>query len=126
MIANEASVKQLMITEGFIGGKELMDKGLIFWTMSLWDKDADMKSFRNSAPHRKAMQNLPKWCNEATYTHWLQEEPILPPWDIVQNKILKEGVITKVRRPSERHQSKSFPPIKWTKTERVFKAQAQK
>jgi len=124
MSANEASVKQLRITAGFRTGKELIDKGFTFWTITLWEKDADMKSFRNSEPHRKAMQRLPEWCNEATYLHWLQEEPVLPSWDIVYERMLKEGTVSKVRHPSEYHLTKSFPPIKWTKMERKFKYKA--
>ena len=120
MSANGASVKQLRITAGFKTGKELIDKGLTFWTLTLWEKDADMKSFRNSEPHRRAMQKLPEWCKEATYTHWLQEEPILPGWDIVYEHIIKEGIISKLRNPSEHHPVKSFPPVKWTKVERKF------
>lgn len=120
MSANGASVKQLRITPGFKMGKELIDKGFTFWTLTLWEKDADMKSFRNSEPHRRAMQKLPEWCKEATYTHWLQEDPILPDWDIVYERIIKEGIISKLRNPSEHHLVKSFPPVKWTKVERMF------
>jgi hypothetical protein len=32
-----------------------------------------MKMFRNGEAHRKAMQKLPFWCDEAAYTHWQQE-----------------------------------------------------
>lgn len=120
MAANNASVKQLRITEGFMGGKELVDKGLVFWTLTMWDKDADMKSFRNSAPHRKAMQQLPVWCNEATYIHWLQDEAVLPTWDTVYENMLADGTVSKVRNPSARHLSKEFPEPKWTKLERAF------
>jgi hypothetical protein len=121
MRANEASGKQLLATEGFVSGKENVDKGLIFWTVTMWDKDADMKSFRNSPAHRKAMQGLPNWCNEATYTHWLQKEDTLPGWHAVHERMIREGVVSKVRNPTERHSSKSFPMVKWTKLGRDFK-----
>ena len=121
MKANEASVKQLLETEGFVTGKENVDKGLIFWTITMWNADADMKGFRNSPAHRKAMQMLPEWCNEATYTHWLQESGTLPDWNNIHERMIKDGVVSKLRNPSERHSSKSFPPVKWTKLERPFK-----
>lgn len=119
--ANNASIKQLTITAGYLGGKELPDKSLVFWTLTMWDKDADMKSFRNSEPHRKAMQQLPVWCNEATYVHWMQDEATLPGWDAVYDRMIQDGVISKVRNPTDRHLSKSFPAIKWKKTERLLK-----
>ena len=120
MRANNASIKQLLVTEGFLSGKELVDKGLVFWTLTMWDKDAAMKVFRNSVPHRKAMQQLPIWCDEATYAHWLQDEAVLPDWNIIYEKIIAEGIVSKVRNPSGRHTDKSFPQIKWLKTGRNF------
>ena len=122
--ANEASIKQLRLTPGFVCGKELMDKGFTFWTLTIWEKDADMNRFRNSEPHRKAMQHLSGWCNEATYVHWLQDELLLPDWNHVYERMINEGIVTKVRNPSARHLYKSFPVIKWTRTERKYKPAA--
>ena len=122
MAANNASANQVKLTPGFIAGKELMDKGLTFWTLTLWQADADMKSFRNSPAHRKAMQQLPNWCNEATFTHWLQEEPTLPDWETAHQRIVNEGIVSKLRNGTDRHQSKAFPEIIWRRTERNLKA----
>src|SRR5689334_22896127 len=88
MRANEASVKFLLTTPGFAKGKELTDKGLVFWTVTVWKDEAAMKVFRNSPPHRKAMQKLPDWCNEASYTHWVQEEDTIPDWDTIYKKMM--------------------------------------
>ena len=121
VIANEASVKQLNKTEGFLGGRELIDKKLTFWTLTMWDNEVSMKQFRNSLPHRKAMQKLPFWCNEASYLHWIQAENELPGWKSIHDKMLKNGISTKVRNPSEIQLSKKYPEIKWTKLERKFK-----
>ena len=120
MRANEASVKQLVKTSGFLAGKENMDKHLTFWTLTMWKDDACMKDFRNSVPHRKAMQKLPYWCNEASYFHWTQEEDVLPAWPQASERLLLEGKITKVRKPTTRQTANKFPSIKWTKFERVF------
>ena len=121
LITNEASVKQLKKTFGFLVGLELIDKNMTFWTLTMWDLDADMKVFRNSLPHKKAMQKLPIWCNEASYVHWTQEDQQIPDWKIVHDKMLKEGKISKVRNPSENHLSKNYPEIKWKKLKRNFK-----
>jgi heme-degrading monooxygenase HmoA len=116
-----ASVKMLSKTPGFIIGKELTDKGLTFWTLTIWQNEASMKTFRNSAPHRKAMQGLPRWCNEASYVHWIEDDEHLPDWDTVYKKMIEEGKITKVRKPSARQPEKKFPPLKWKKFERLLK-----
>ena len=118
--ANEASLKELIKTNGFLGGKELVDKNLTFWTLTVWKSDADMKTFRNSVPHRKAMQNLPDWCDEASYIHWTQDTPTLPDWKSVYNTMIKDGKTTKVKNPSMNQINKNYPLIKWTKTERIL------
>jgi len=119
--SNSRCAKQLLITPGFISGKELIDKNFVFWTVTMWQADADMKTFRNSPPHRKAMQKLPTWCDEATYMHWLSDEANIPAWNTICEKMIAEGKVSKVRHPSKDHLDKNFPAIKWTKTERVFK-----
>ncbi|OCX54726.1 hypothetical protein BEL04_00485 [Mucilaginibacter sp. PPCGB 2223] len=119
--SNSLSVKQLLVTPGFIAGKELIDKNLVFWTVTVWKTDADMKTFRNSPPHRKAMQKLPLWCDEATYMHWLSEDTEIPAWDAICKRTIAEGKVSKVRHPSKNHPDRNFPAIKWTKTERIFK-----
>ena len=121
IIANEAAVKQLNKTEGFLGGRELIDKNLTFWTLTIWDSDVSMKQFRNSLPHRKAMQKLPFWCNEASYIHWTQAENQFPGWKTIYEKMLADGKTSKVRNPSENQLNKNYPEIKWTKLERNFK-----
>lgn len=121
MKANEASVKELKTSKGLLKGKELIDKNLTFWTITLWEDEGAMKGFRSSPSHRKAMQHLPKWCNEASYHHWIQEGHELPSWHTIAERLYAEGQLSKVRNPSKAQAANQFPPIKWTKTERRLK-----
>lgn len=121
MMANEASARELVKIKGFLKGKELIDKNLTFWTLTMWADDTSMKQFRNSASHRKAMQNLPTWCHEASYFHWSQADTDFPGWDLASGRLINEGKITKVRNPTANHLANKFPGIKWRKLERVFK-----
>ena len=121
MRANEASVKELKGSKGLLKGKELIDKNLTFWTITLWEDEASMKIFWNSSSHRNAMQNLPNWCNEASYHHWVQDGVEFPDWCTVSEMLFTEGKISKVRTPSNAQIENKFPPIKWTKTERRLK-----
>ncbi len=98
--AHEASVKQLVSIKGFLTGKELIDRNLAFWTLTMWKDDNPMRTFRNSAANRKAMQKLPVWYNEASYFHWTQSESTLPDWSLALQKLFEEGKLSKVRKPS--------------------------
>ncbi len=121
MRSNEASVNELKKSQGLIMGKELIDKNFTFWTLTIWESEESMKSFRNSSSHRDAMKNLPNWCDEASYHHWIQDESNLPNWNVVAEKLFAEGKLSKVRNPSKAQIENKFPAIKWTKTERKLK-----
>ena len=121
MRANEASVKEIKVSKGLLKGKELIDKKLTFWTVTIWENEESMKKFRGSIAHRNAMQQLPIWCNEASYHHWIQEDDEFPSWDTVSKKLYSEGKLSKVRNPSKAQIENQFPPSKWTKTERRLK-----
>ena len=119
--ANEASVKELESSSGLLMGKELIDKKLTFWTITLWEDEDSITKFRGSLSHRNAMQHLPKWCNEASYHHWFQEENECPNWTTISDKLYSEGKLSKVRNPSNAQITNQFPPIRWTKSERRLK-----
>lgn len=119
--ANEASVKELKRSKGLIQAKELIDKKLTFWTLTIWEDEDSMKKFRGCASHRYAMQHLPQWCDEASYHHWVQEDHEVPTWDIVAEKLYAEGKLSKVRNPSKAQLVNQFPPITWKITERKLK-----
>ena len=121
MRANEASVKELKSSSGLLNGKELIDKKLTFWTITIWEDEESMKRFRGSLSHRNAMQQLPKWCNEASYHHWVQEDNECPNWTTISDKLFSEGKLSKVRNPSNAQIINQFPPIRWTRAERRLK-----
>ncbi len=121
MRANEASVKELRNAGGLIKGKELIDKKMTFWTVTLWENEVSMKAFRGSSSHRQAMQRLPDWCDEASYHHWEQDGDELPSWGSISERLFSEGKLSKVRYPSNAQASNQFPPVKWTRTERKLK-----
>ena len=48
MRANEASVNEIKVSKGLLKGKELIDKKLTFWTVTIWENEESMKKFRGS------------------------------------------------------------------------------
>ena len=67
------------------------------------------------------MQHLPKWCNEASYHHWVQEGNEFPTWNTISEKLYSEGKLSKVRNLSKAQAENQFAPIIWTKSERRLK-----
>lgn len=97
--------KQLTKKSKFIKGKTLMDEKLTFWTMTLWNNEAEMRAYRNTDEHKKAMPKLQYWCNEASVVHWQQEGDNFPSWPEAHQRMQTEGRLSKVKHPSKDHES---------------------
>jgi hypothetical protein len=115
------SSNQIIKAKGFLKGKTLLDKNLTFWTMSLWTVDAEMRAYRNTDAHKKAMPKLQRWCDEASIVHWQQDDAEFPGWDESHKRMLAEGRSSKVKRPSDDHVNFRIPSPRFpSKTERIL------
>ena len=108
LIANERIVGQLRRSRGFRGGKQLIDRRLVFWTASSWEDEQAMKEFRSAGAHGHAMPRLPEWCDEAAVVHWEQETDLLPDWDAAYARLVGNGRASRVRHPSSSHQERRY------------------
>jgi hypothetical protein len=99
------AARQAQRTAGFRGGW-LGNEGVrSYWTSTMWDSVEAMRAFRNSGTHLKAMPKLLRWCDEASYTHWEQPEADLPTGDVAHERLLRDGKLSKVLKPSPQHAS---------------------
>ncbi|MBC8164270.1 MAG: DUF3291 domain-containing protein [Bryobacteraceae bacterium] len=108
LLLNQRCLKQLRSSPGFVRGGELLDKGLTFWTVTLWTSEREMKSFRGADAHSEAMKLLPEWCNEAAIAHWQQDESDLPTWPEAHRKLNETGRLSRVNRPGQNHTARRF------------------
>lgn len=83
--------------------------------MTVWESEADMRAFRNSGAHLKAMPRLLRWCDEASYVHWDVEDGTLPAVAEVYARLRDGGQTSKVHHPSAAQQAgrtvASTPPL---------------
>ncbi|MBM3803033.1 MAG: DUF3291 domain-containing protein [Acidimicrobiia bacterium] len=94
---------------GNLGLKLLRDANRTFWTLSIWQREEDMRSFMMSGAHRRAMPKLLNWCDEASVAHWSQESSRLPAWDQAHRNLVERGRPSKVRFPSSSHREFQIP-----------------
>jgi hypothetical protein len=64
-----------------------------------------MRAYRNSGVHMKAMPKLLRWCDEASFVHWDQQEEIAPAPDVAYDRLAREGKLSKVNAPSARQRA---------------------
>jgi hypothetical protein len=94
---------------GFYGGRLLIDVRLTFWTLTVWEDERSMKSFRGSGAHAKVMPRLAQWCDEASYAHWTPTGDSVPLWPEAYEHLTAEGHLSRVSHPSPDHEARHFP-----------------
>lgn len=97
------ATRQIVRDPKFLKGKTLLDRKLTFWTISLWNDEADMRAYRGSGDHKKAMPKLQHWCDEASVAHWQQEGEEFPEWYDAWERMKSSGRASKVKHPSPEH-----------------------
>jgi hypothetical protein len=114
---NEGVVRQIVHSPGFREGRLLLDAHLVLWTMTSWDSESGMCSFRDQGAHRRAMPKLAGWCVEASAAVF-PDRADLPTWDEAHAHLVSNGRATRVRNPSSNHAGLQFQPIRWRRIER--------
>jgi len=97
-----ASSRQARRAAGFHTGWLTTDREWGFWTATVWTDVDAMRAFRNSGTHMKAMPRLLRWCDEASYVHWEQEDATAPAAELAYDRLARDGKLSKVLAPSAR------------------------
>lgn len=100
--------RQTVRAAGFAGGRLLLDNLRTYWTLTVWEDEKSMKAFRGSAAHAAVMPKLAEWCDEAAYAHWAAADRSIPGWLEAHERLVSEGRLSRVARPSQDHESRRF------------------
>jgi hypothetical protein len=98
-----ASTRQIRRAPGFVGGWLGGEGAYGQWTATVWESEAAMRAYRNRAAHLKAMPRLLRWCNEAAFAHWEQDDAAVPSAEVAYARMASSGRVSKVLAPSPRH-----------------------
>jgi hypothetical protein len=107
-----ASVRQARTSNGCLFADVRREAKTVFWTRTLWRDEPSMRAFMTTGAHRKVMPKILNWCDEASLTHWQQEDDTPPMWPEAKTRVRNEGRISRVRYPSPAHQrGETVPPL---------------
>ena len=98
-VAYLGSFRQAKHAAGSLGVKLRIPEGLAFWTLTVWQDESAMNSFRITLPHRDAMPKLFEWCDEAAAVHRNQESAELPDWETAERRMAESGRLSNVNHP---------------------------
>lgn len=99
------SARQARHSQGNVATSLLRDSDRTFWTRTVWTTESAMKDFMLAGAHRRAMQKLLQWCDEASLVHWEQADDREPNWSEAHQKLQAQGRRSKVNHPSPAHES---------------------
>ncbi len=104
-----AVVEQAQNADGNLAADVLADANSTFWTRTAWRERAAMHAFVGGEPHLRTMGRLDDWCDEATFVGWEQSGADLPDWQDGYARLVAEGQVATLSRPSEAHLARDFP-----------------
>jgi hypothetical protein len=113
LVQSIRAARQAKFATGRLAVSVLRD-GDAFWTRTVWDEEAAMRSFMRSGAHRRVMPRLAKWCDEAALTHWVQEVVEPPSWQEAHRRLQQEGRPSRVERPSQAQRRFEIPAPRTT------------
>ena len=95
-----ASIWQARRSPGCLSADVRRELKLIFWTRTVWQDEAAMRVFMTTGAHRAVMPKILDWCDEASVTHWQQDDELAPDWPTAEARMRTEGRTSRVRNPS--------------------------
>jgi heme-degrading monooxygenase HmoA len=108
MWMNFLTARQIVRSPGFSGGRLLIDANRTFWTLTAWETEQNMKAFRGSGAHVRAMPRLLEWCDESSYAHWTTTDAVVPAWPEAYEHLVNEGRLSRVNHPSPNQIARQF------------------
>ena len=105
ILESNASIRQARRADGFLRGAVGKEPGLGFWTATVWSDIDAMRAFRDSDAHKAAMPKFYRWCDEGAVVHWFQGDEALPEPAKALERLLRDGKLSKVQRPTDAHRA---------------------
>lgn len=97
--------RQIQRSDGFVVGGLAQQRGLAFWTITIWRDESAMRAFRNGGAHGRSMRHLMRWANEASFVHWTQADATMPTAEMIFARLRDDGKLTKLPHASTAQQA---------------------
>jgi hypothetical protein len=109
LIQSFRAARQAGHADGNLAVSVLRDADLAFWTRTVWNDEAAMRSFMRSGAHRGIMPRLAEWCDEAALAHWVQDGREPPSWQEAYQRLQQHGRRSRVDHPSDAQRRFEMP-----------------
>lgn len=108
--ANLICTIQARRTPGFLNGTlALSPRGMVFYTLTVWQDGPAMMGFRKSGSHLKFVPKMADWGSEAASAVWKVADGRLPGWDQAHEALRTHGRFIPVEAPNNNHRNGVIP-----------------
>jgi heme-degrading monooxygenase HmoA len=110
--ASRAAAEQAQRSPGYLGGGLRVERGGVFWTMTVWDSARSMAGFRDSGAHRGAADRVSTLAREATSAMWEQPNDAVPSWRIAGRRMQESADFAELTHASRSHRLRRPPRLR--------------
>lgn len=101
--ASTAAANQAQAWPGFLGGRLLVDRKRVFWTLTMWDSPRSVATYGASEAHARAMPMAARLASEASLARWRQPRQTLPTWQQVHRQMRERAQFVELDAPTSAH-----------------------
>jgi quinol monooxygenase YgiN len=107
--AASAALDAALKSDGNVGGDAIAEANNTWWTSSAWQDRASIGAFVRSDAHRRAMDGMNDWCDEATFVDWEQDDDAVPDWQTAYQHLVADGRSAKLPHGTPENDGRDFP-----------------
>jgi coproporphyrinogen III oxidase len=86
----------------------------------VWEEQTAMQIMRQKGAHKEVMPKIQDWCDESAFVHWRQESKEIPSFAEVHQRMMTEGIFTRLSQPSSAHLHKQIPAPKSSRSSGIW------
>ncbi len=102
-------LEQATASPGILTTDVLADQNDVWWTLSAWEDRDAIRGYVATDPHHSAMSQIDRFCDQATFVDWQQDDGDLPDWETSYRRLVADGQSATLAHPSPENTTRAFP-----------------
>lgn len=104
------SAAQARRSPGYRTGALRVERGPVFWTLTVWQDGRQMVAYRDSGAHGSVTPKMSSWGKEAAFAMWQTNATSLPTWEEAHRRLTERAKFATLDSPTPAHSRQELPP----------------
>lgn len=110
MMGSLRAAAQARRCPGYRAGALRVERGPVFWTLTVWQDGRHMAEYRDSGAHRALTPKMSQWGKEAAFAMWQSDSTALPSWEEAHRRLTERAKFSTLDSPTPAHTRQELPP----------------